>query len=133
MSTVRDLMTADPATIDVEATLLDAWALMDRGRFRHLPVVDGDELVGVISERDVLRTGGFAHPDGPEDVLARLGTQGVREVMAAYPETVEADTPIAGAATTMLDNQFGCLPVVEGSRVVGILTSSDFLRAVVAS
>ena len=53
--------------------------------------------------------------------------------MAAYPETVEADTPIAGAATTMLDNQFGCLPVVEGSRVVGILTSSDFLRAVAES
>lgn len=133
MSTVRDLMTPDPVTVHVGATLLDAWALMDRGRFRHLPVVDEDELVGVISDRDVLRTGGLAPPDGPEHVPARLGAQGVREVMAAYPETVEADTPIAGAASTMLDNQFGCLPVVEGRRVVGILTSSDFLRAVAAS
>jgi CBS domain-containing protein len=127
---VRDLMTPDPYTLQPRDTLAALYDLMDTHRVRHVPIVDGDgELVGLLTHTDLAMTALGSLSDLPlsqeRDLLQR---RRVRGVMVTELETVEPDTSLAEAASTLLENKIGCLPVVEGSRLVGILTESDFVR-----
>jgi CBS domain-containing protein len=85
--------------------------------------------VGVVSHRDLLRNALIEQPDLPRyierELLARTL---VREVMCAPVLTADPEQDAAEVARALFDNKIGCLPVVEGSRVVGILTESDFVR-----
>lgn len=127
---VRDLMTPDPFTLQPRDTLAALYDLMDSHRVRHVPIVDADgELVGLLTHTDLAMSALGSLSDLPlsqeRDLLQR---RRVREVMVTDLETVEPDTSLAEAATTLFENKIGCLPVVEGSRLVGILTESDFVR-----
>ena len=127
---VRDLMTPDPYTLGPRDTLAALYDLMDSRRVRHVPIVDSDgELVGLLTHTDLAMTALGSVSDLPlsqeRDLLQR---RRIREVMITEVETVEADTPLAEAAATLFENKIGCLPVVEGNRLVGILTESDFVR-----
>jgi acetoin utilization protein AcuB len=117
---VREAMTARPATVAPGDSVASAAAIMRRGRFRHLPVVDDDVLVGVVSERDLYRG------DGVEP-----SQRAVRSVMSAETITIAPDDPLEEAARIMLENKVGCLPVVEEGRLTGIVTESDIFRAFV--
>jgi len=121
---VREAMTAPAVTVSLRQTIGEAAAIMRRGRFRHLPVVQSGALAGVISERD-LHTG-----DGTlsEDEHRR---RPLRAVMTADVITIAAHDPIEQAARLMLENKVGCLPVMEQDAVVGIITESDIFRAFV--
>ncbi len=127
---VRDLMTRDPYTVTPDASLKRLQDLMDEGHLRHVPVVDEEEnLVGLVTHRDVLR----GLPDQVKEMplsyqREHLARTPVDELMNKSVETTEPETPLIEAAQVMLENKFGCLPVVEGSRLVGILTESDFVR-----
>ena len=127
---VRDLMTPNPYTLQPRDTLAALYDLMDTHRVRHVPIVDGDgELVGLLTHTDLAMAALGSLSDLPlsqeRDLLQR---RRVREVMVTDLETVEPDTSLAEAAATLFENKIGCLPVVEGSRLVGILTESDFVR-----
>ncbi len=112
-------MTKDPATIGPEATLAEAYEAMKRGGFRIIPVVEKDRLVGVVTDRDVRsRTG-------------ELEQTMVRSVMTDAVVTVTPDTSIRQAARTMLECEIGGIPVVENGRVVGVVTTSDVLKALI--
>ncbi len=126
---VRDLMTADVITIDRDFDLATAERWMAEHRIRHLPVVDEDRrVVGLITHRDLLRAE-LSHLHGIAEANARLkATVTVQRVMVADPECAHPDAPLHEAADTMRHEKYGCLPVVEGGRLVGILTTSDFLR-----
>ncbi len=127
---VRDLMTRDPKTLGRNDQLPLADDLMKQERIRHLPVLDDDgELVGIVSQRDMFR-GALAHALGYGETAQRrmLGLLVVKEVMTTRVVTVGPGAPIADAARTMVDRKIGCLPVVEGGRLVGILTESDFVE-----
>lgn len=131
--TVADLMTPAPATVGPEANLAQVYELMNDRSIRHVPVVDSDgSLEGIISHRDLVRSALFAFDDLPfseqRNVLRRTNA---REVMTTGPETVEPDCGIIEAARILLENKFGCLPVVEGTDLVGILTEADFLKHMV--
>lgn len=129
---VRDLMTsrlfvvrpADPIT-----TLQD---LMGDKNIRHVPVVDDDGvLVGLVSERDLVRRSVDADGDLPLSVRQDLLTAAkVQDIMTWQVDTIDADDNAATAAAMILDNKYGCLPVVEQGALVGILTESDFVRHV---
>jgi len=129
---VQDLMTPDVLTLhpaDTLATLLD---LMRDHDIRHVPVVDDEEgLLGLVTHRDVVRGAVSSRDDLPlnvrDDLLAH---RTVDTVMSADPMTVEPTDTVEEAAGMMLEHKLGCLPVVEGDRVVGILTESDFVRHV---
>ena len=97
---------------------------------RHVPVVDEDgDLVGLVTHRDLLRCAVAEESDLPLSVQRdMLSRRQVGEVMTPEPETVDAETEIGVAAMTMFENKYGCLPVVEGARLVGILTEADFVR-----
>jgi len=128
--TVRDLMTEQLFTVRPDNDLATVRDLMVDHRIRHIPVVDPEEnVVGIVTHRDLLRHSLIEQEEVPayvEEVV--LEQVQVREVMTPNPDTVAADTDIREAAQIMLDNKYGCLPVVEGSRLVGILTESDFVR-----
>ncbi len=117
---VADAMTEGPVTVSPRATVAAAMSAMRRGRFRHLPVVAGTELVGVVSERDL-----ETWPGAGVEVAESLADRPVAEVMTSQPVTVWPDEPVEVAARLLVDNAIGCLPVVAEEGLVGILTVSD--------
>lgn len=131
--TVSDLMTSSPDTVFSDDDLGDVYALMNEKMIRHVPVIDHDGSVeGLVSQRDLIRTVLHAFDDltflDQRDALRGML---VRDVMTADPDTVAPDMPLSDAGRLLLENKIGCLPVVEGTRLVGILTESDFIKRVV--
>jgi CBS domain-containing membrane protein len=104
--------------------------LMDEIHVRHVPVVDDDfVVVGLVSQRDLVREVLHGMRDLPLSAMRQLMRRRiVRSIMTTDLETVEANTSIEEAGQVMLDNKLGCLPVVEGDRLVGILTEADFVK-----
>lgn len=128
MLLVRDSMTREVVTVAPETTAAEALALCRGNRIRHLPVLEGARLVGVISDRD-LRAATLALGDPARaEALQRLR---VADEMAREVETARPEDPIEDAAMAMYERKIGCLPVVDGEELVGIVTSSDVLRALV--
>lgn len=134
---VAEIMTLDPWSVDVEATMDAALALMDRHDVRHLPVVEQavveqGRLVGVLSDRDLLAATGWL----PARVHAARGPLGeeripasVREIASSPPVTIGPEADVRRAAVEFLVRRIGCLPVLDGPELVGIVTETDLLRA----
>ena len=128
---VRDLMTDTIFALRADDDIQMARDLMDERNVRHVPVLDEDRhLVGLVSERDLLRNMYPSTSELPvgtqQAVLQRVK---VGAIMTRDVETVEPEDDLVVAAQVMLDNKYGCVPVViEGGRVEGILTESDFVR-----
>ncbi len=129
--TVRDIMSAEVTTLGRNDTLLLAKDIMNLGRIRHFPVVEDDALVGVVSQRDLYRASlGTVMQYGEKAQRAFLESVAVKEIMAD-PIAVEPDATVGDAARLMLEHKIGCLPVLEDSRLVGIVTETDMLQVVV--
>jgi len=126
--TVEDLMTTDLVTLNVEDTLRLADDLMNLARLRHFPVMDGDQLVGVIDESDLLRASMLSLIRRREDApRAALGEVKVREVMKP-PTTVTSETSISEAAELMVERGLECPMVLKGKKLIGLVTRTDLLR-----
>lgn len=127
---VRDLMTESVHTIHPDQDLADLRDLLYDYDIRHVPVVDGDgDLVGLVSERDLLRNVLTDQADLPLSVRDQaMRARMVGEIMTEEIQTSDPDDTLQEAAQLLIDNKFGCLPVTEGSRLVGIITQSDFVR-----
>ncbi|HYP76035.1 MAG TPA: CBS domain-containing protein [Polyangiaceae bacterium] len=126
---VRDIMTRKVAVLYVEQNLeLAEWGMKEL-RFRHLPVVEGNRLIGLVSERDLLRASvSTLNSDHAllDDNLKRYFF--VCEVMTTDVITVRPDATLLEAAKLMHERKLGCLPVTEeGGILVGILTQSDLV------
>jgi acetoin utilization protein AcuB len=129
---VRDCMTPDPRTVEPEATLGDALDLMRALRIRHLPVMSGRRLVGIVTWTDLMRAAPPMETSLAGRRLAALLKQThVREVMAKDPVTVSPDVPVEAAARLLRDRKIGCLPVVERGVLAGIVTASDLFDALI--
>lgn len=129
---VGDVMNRHPIVVNVKEHIEIAAGLLADNNIRHLPVVDDDgNLQGVISDRDLL---GAVLNTRPWVLQERVDSQRshhrIREMMTVSPETVTPDTDLLEAGSMMLDNKISCLPVVEGNRVVGIITATDFVKLV---
>lgn len=118
MGTLRDVMAKDPLTTDEETTIAVASAAMVQARVGSLLVSKRDDVVGILTERDVLRAAG-----SEGDLLA---TQ-VRDWMTRTPTTADADTSTADAITVMLDGGFRHLPVTQDDEIVGIVSLRDLI------
>lgn len=133
---VRDLMTSEVATCRRNDQLSLADDLMRLGRIRHMPVLDdhSDDLVGILSQRDLFR-GALARAlgYGAHAQSKVMGMLTIKDVMTTDPATIGPDAPLAEAATLMTTRKIGCLPVVDGGRLVGLITESDFLRLAIES
>ena len=128
--TVRDIMSAEVTTLGRNDTLLLAKDIMNLGRIRHFPVVEDDEVVGVVSQRDLYRASlGTVMQYGEKAQRAFLESVAVKEVMAD-PIAIGPDATVRDAARLMLEHKIGCLPVLEDNRLVGIVTETDMLQVV---
>jgi len=127
---VRDLMTENVVTFSPKDNLADLADRMADEHIRHAPIVDREgELVGLVTERDLARFAFFDSPDAPLSVEREvLGGKRVREIMGTEVDTLEPEASLREAAELLLENKVGCIPIVEGRRVVGILTEADFVR-----
>ena len=106
---------------------------MRLGRIRHLPVLDDDQcLIGILTQRDLFR-GALARAlgYGTHAQQKLLGQLIVKEVMTTNPVTIGPDASLAEAAAVMIQHKIGCLVVMEGEKLVGVLTEGDFVAAVV--
>jgi CBS domain-containing membrane protein len=129
---VGALMSQHVITLESDHSIHLAGSLMNLKHVRHLPVVDGGRLVGLITHRDLIRAQAdlmARHYDPAEKT--RTFSIPVSEVMKSNVWTVTPHTPVLEAAQIMLDHKYGCLPVVEDGRLVGIVTESDFLALVI--
>lgn len=126
---VSELMTRDVITLEAQESLLLAQDIMELGRIRHLPVVDGRRLVGLVTHRDLLSASLSSLEACVADDESRKAHIFVRDVMRRDVKTVAPDTSALEAAKIMLEHKYGCLPVVDPEhRLVGILSEADFLR-----
>jgi acetoin utilization protein AcuB len=119
-----------PVTISPQETLLSAWRIIREHRIRHLPVVERGKLVGVVTDRD-LRHALPSRAVGLEVHEIPHLAEKVRiwEVMARAVVTVHREAPIEEAARLLLKYRIGGLPVVKGETLIGIITKTDLVRA----
>ena len=130
LSQVRDYMTSDPQTLDMKSTLLNAVLLLRRSELRHIPILDNDRLVGVLSDRDVARWApSLLTSLTPQEYNRVFEETPVGKVMTRNPISVSPDAPLAEAVNLMYKHRLGCLPVLEAGRLSGIITVTDMLRA----
>jgi CBS-domain-containing membrane protein len=125
---VNEIMVKEVATLDVNDELSLANDIMRLGRIRHLPVVDGPRLVGIISERDLFKSSlakalGYASKD-TRDLMKTLR---IKDVMVTGVITIPPDTEVCEATKIMIEEKIGCLPVVEGTLLVGLITETDVM------
>lgn len=116
---VKNWIHRQPITIERTALLQDAVQIMKENNIRHLPVMDDDELVGIVTESDVRQ---FSFPSMVEEIP-------IHEVMLTNPLTIDVNADIETAARIINDNKIGGLPVMEANKLVGVITSSDLLSA----
>ena len=127
--TVSKIMATDVVALDRNASLGIAKDIMDQRRLRHFPVMENGKVVGVLSQRDLFRAS-LASMLGYEERTKKafLDNLSIKGIMSDPPITVTADTGISEAARLMMEKKVGCLPVVDGKRLIGLVTETDFLR-----
>jgi acetoin utilization protein AcuB len=131
---VSELMSRTVISRPSATLALEARELMQKARIRHVLVVDDGRLAGIVTDRDIRLN--MASPATSLSVwelnhlLARLT---VDQVMTRNVIVVDAERDAREAARIMLDHKIGALPVLDGERVVGIITETDVLRAFVES
>ncbi len=124
---VRDYMVSNPVTLSPEARLVEAILTMRTQNIRHLPVINEEKLVGLLTERDIHRLAPSVLHASLEEYNAIFEKTPVRTVMTKEVTTATPDMPLVEAVALMRQNKFGCLPVVENDRLAGILTATDVL------
>lgn len=125
----RSLMTPDPFTVSGDTLLGDAVALMEEHRIRHLAVVHDGLLIGVLSDRELMKATGWLTSHVMEDLELEPGT--VRDVLRPMPLTVAPEDDARRVAERLVHWGIGCTPVVEKGRLLGIITETDLLRVFV--
>jgi CBS domain-containing protein len=125
-------MSRPAMTLGPDRNVLMAKEIMDWGNIRHVPVVDrAGAVVGLVSQRDVLHaslSSVEAIPEAARNIS--LCSLEVRKVMHSPVRTIAADAPVQEAARIMRRKKVGCLPVVDGGKLVGIVSEHDLLRLV---
>lgn len=130
MLQVKDLMSSAPETVSPDAHLHDALTRMNYTGYRHLPVVDNDRLVGIITDRDIRLAVNSPLVVAETDLTreAVLDDVSVYDCMTPDPQCVSPDTPLHEVAELLVLNKFGAMPVVDDSQLVGMISYIDFLK-----
>jgi len=128
-ATVREIMMKGPVTLESDDVLDLADDVMELGRIRHLPILECGRVVGVLSQRDLFHSAlvkvlGFKQRE-QKDLMRTIQ---VRGVMSQPVVTILADASVKEAARLMVEKKIGCLPVVEGGSLIGLVTETDILR-----
>lgn len=129
---VRDYMIVSPITVGMDNSVAEALEIMDAKKIRHLPVVSGDKLVGMVTEKQILKV-------SPSSVSSLnvfetgyfLEKLKVSEIMYSFPLALTPDTTIEEAAVYLKEHKRGSAPVVDGERLAGIISITNIFDAMV--
>lgn len=129
---VREWMTPDPQTVSADTPVMEAMQHLREGGYRRLPVMAGNRLIGIVTDRDLKEaTPSKATTLSVYELNYLLSKLQVRDVMKAPVITVSADEPIENAALLMEEHRVSGLPALHDGSLVGILTITDLMRAFV--
>jgi CBS domain-containing protein len=130
---VREMMSKDIEMVDRNDTLLAVEERMAAKQLRHLPVLEQGDIVGIVTQRDLFKaTMSSAMGYGEKAQKAYLQSVRVKEIMTYPVVTISPDTSIAAAAEMIITKGIGCLPVVDGTTLIGMITKTDLLRCLTA-
>jgi len=132
MAQLSEIMNRDLITVDKQASLRRARRILDQHRIRHLLVMEGKRLVGIVTDRDLRQAAPSSK--SPLTISERqefMDELKVLEVMSRKLITASSTTTIREAAKVMVSEKIGCLPVVDGNQLVGIVTQADLLEMLV--
>ena len=126
---VREIMSTDIEVVDRNDNLLTVEERMATKQLRHLPVLEQGEVAGMVTQRDLFKAAMSSTMGYGEKVQkAYLQSVRVKEIMVYPVVTVAPDTSVAAAAAMIINKGIGCLPVIEGTKLVGMVTKTDLLR-----
>jgi acetoin utilization protein AcuB len=126
---VADKMVTEVITISEDQSLRDALELFQRHHIRQLPVLKGGDLVGILSDRDARRaTPSPISGAGMDDYNRIVDSTRVAQLMTRNPYSVTRSTPLRDAVKALYDRKHGAIPVVEGNKLVGLVTATDMLK-----
>jgi CBS domain-containing membrane protein len=132
MFTISEIMNTDLHTLTEDDSVEDARRLMADHYIRHIPVIaKGNRLVGLVSQRDVLAAADSSLVTSSENARAHEALIAISSIMSVSVDTVEETASLRGAALYMQRNKIGCLPVVRGEALAGIITDSDFIAVAI--
>jgi CBS domain-containing membrane protein len=126
-----DIMAIHVITCLTSDSMAHARQLMGSWRVRHLPVLNASngEFAGILTQKAMLREAfNIANKFGMDDLEAQENKRLVETVMEKDAETIQAQLPLLEAGKYFIECKHGCLPVLDGGKVVGILTSADFVK-----
>ena len=126
---VSEIMSSRVLGLPPSATLAEARTLMQRHHIRHLPVLEHEQLVGLISQRDILAAQESSLEQGRNGQF--LEQHSLSEIMKTGVTTVSPHAGIREAALYLQKHKYGCLPVVDKGKLVGIVTDSDFVAVAI--
>jgi CBS domain-containing protein len=126
---VEDVMTREVMTLGPEDTLREAVNVVQRYRIRHIPIVEGRRLIGIVTDRDIKRATPSLYGGVSQDDFNRtLDDLSLAQVMTRDPLTVRPAADVKDAVALLIDRKYGALPVVDGEELVGIVSDIDLLR-----
>ena len=128
MITVEDIMTRHPKTLPSNASLADARRLMTEFEIRHIPVLGDGRVVGLVTLRDVLAASSSVLDETEDQRVEHDSHIPLSEVMTATLDLVAPGAGLRDTALLMRNHRHGCLPVIEGEQLVGIITDTDFVE-----
>ncbi len=127
---VSSIMTTNLITLDVKESLEKAEHLFKKYKIRHIPVIENDKIIGMISLNDILRIsfadGAYREEENISSSIYEMFT--IRQLMIGNLETVSTDTTIKEVAELLVKREFHSLPVVENGRLKGMVTTTDLIK-----
>ena len=120
---INDIVQRDLATVAQHASLAEVLRVLNRKGVRHVPVIENERLVGIISDRDIKAALALSLGPGGETIYRTAG-----QIMTRDPETIVPMSPVEEAARIMVTRRISALPVTEQGRLIGIVTETDLLR-----
>lgn len=125
---IEEIMHRQVHTVGPETTLKQALQLLQEHRIRHLPVMEGERLLGIVTDRDLREAGPSILGNPPQDDTLHQPVSSImkKEVITAHPLDFIED-----AARLMYEHRIGCLPVLQEGRLVGIVTQTDVLHTLI--
>lgn len=127
---VKNIMSSQVVTLNLTHSLEDAEKMFKKHKIRHIPVVSGDSLIGMLSLTDLMRISfvdNYGEDEGNVD-SAVYNMLSIEQVMVSKPVAVQADQSIREIAEILSQKEFHALPVTDGNKLVGIVTTTDLIK-----
>lgn len=129
---ISKIMTTDIVTINTSQQLIEAYKIIENKNIRHLPVVSGDQIVGMLSKTDIDKASFISAFDDEEINTAIYENLSIEQVMTKKIISVQSEDNINDVAQVLASNEFHAVPVLEDDKLVGIVSTTDLINYLIS-